>query len=143
LLKDTMVIDFAVNLHDRIRKFGAHVEYGDLSNPDTLHHAGVDRAEVVISTVSDDIMRGIDNAELVKSVRSINPGALIIANAVNLADVDNIYAAGANYVFVSRLDSASALGEAIEYALNGTLSEYRRIRENQHGKPSERQEVLP
>jgi Kef-type K+ transport system membrane component KefB len=143
LLKDTLVVDFAVDLHDRIRKFGAHVEYGDLSNPDTLHHAGVDRAEVVISTVSDDIMRGIDNAELVKSVRSINPGALIIANAVNLADVDKIYAAGANYVFVSRLDSATALGEAIEYALNGTLGEYRNLRESQHGKPGERWEVLP
>jgi Kef-type K+ transport system membrane component KefB len=143
LLKDTLVVDFAVNLHDKIRKFGAHVEYGDLSNPDTLHHAGVDRAEVVISTVSDDIMRGINNAELVASVRKINPNALIIANAVNLADVETIYSAGANYVFVSRLDSATALGEAIEYALNGTLAEYRNIREKQHGKPSERWEVLP
>lgn len=143
LLKDTIVVDFAVNLHDKIREFGAHVEYGDLSNPDTLHHAGVDRARVIISTISDDIMRGINNAELVASVRKINPEALIIANAVNLADVDKIYAAGANYVFVSRLDSASALGEAIEYALNGTLPEYRKIREDQHGKPSERWEVLP
>jgi Kef-type K+ transport system membrane component KefB len=143
LLKDTLVVDFAVNLHDKIRKFGAHVEYGDLSNPDTLHHAGVDRAEVIISTVSDDIMRGIDNAQLVASVRKINPDALIIANAVNLADVDKIYAAGANYVFVSRLDSATALGEAIENALNGTLADYRTMRENQHGRPSERWEVLP
>jgi voltage-gated potassium channel Kch len=143
LLKDTLVVDFAVNLHDKIRKFGAHVEYGDLSNPDTLHHAGVDRAEVIISTVSDDIMRGIDNAQLVASVRKINPEALIIANAVNLADVDKIYAAGANYVFVSRLDSATALGEAIENALNGTLADYRTMRENQHGRPSERWEVLP
>jgi Kef-type K+ transport system membrane component KefB len=143
LLKDTLVVDFAVNLHDKIRKFGAHVEYGDLSNPDTLHHAGVDRAEIVISTVSDDIMRGINNAELVASVRKINPQALIIANAVNLADVETIYSAGANYVFVSRLDSATALGEAIEYALNGTLSEYRSMREKQHGKPGERWEVLP
>lgn len=143
LLKDTMVVDFAVNLHDQIRKFGAHVKYGDLSNPDTLHHAGVDRAEVVISTVSDDIMRGINNAELVASVRKINPQAIIIANAVNLADVKTIYAAGANYVFVSRLDSATALGEAIENALNGTLPDYRQMREKQHGKPSERWEVLP
>lgn len=143
LLKDTLVVDFAVNLHDRIRKFGAHVEYGDLSNPDALHHAGVDRAEVIISTVSDDIMRGINNAELVASVRKINPEALIIANAVNLADVETIYAAGANYVFVSRLDSATALGEAIENALNGTLKDYRNMREKQHGKPSERWEVLP
>jgi len=143
LIKDTLVIDYAVGLHDQIRKAGAHVEYGDLSNADTLHHAGVDRAEIVISTISDDIMRGINNAELVANVRKINPEALIIANAVNLSDVDQIYAAGANYVFVSRLDSAAALGEAIAYALNGTLAEYRDIREKAHGKPSTREEVLP
>ncbi len=143
LLKDTLVVDFAVNLHDKIRKFGAHVDYGDLSNPETLHHAGVDRAEIVISTISDDIMRGINNAELVTSVRKINPNALIIANAVNLADVDIIYAAGADYVFVSRLDSAAALGEAIAYALNGSLPEYRDKREKAHGKPGSREEVLP
>ncbi len=143
LIKDTLVIDYAVALHDKIRQAGAHVEYGDLSNPDTLHHAGVDRAEIVISTISDDIMRGINNAELVATVRKINPEALIIANAINLADVDEIYAAGANYVFVSRLDSADALGEAIAYALNGTLAEYRSLREKVHGKPSAREEVLP
>ena len=44
LVKETLVIDFSVALHERIREAGAHVEYGDLSNPDTLHHAGVDRA---------------------------------------------------------------------------------------------------
>jgi len=143
LLKDTLVVDFAVNLHDKIREFGAHVDYGDLSNPETLHHAGVDRAEIVISSISDDIMRGINNAELVASVRKINPGALIIANAVNLADVDVIYAAGADYVFVSRLDSAAALGDAIGYALNGSLREYRDIHERAHGRPGSREEVLP
>jgi voltage-gated potassium channel Kch len=143
LVKDTLVIDFAVDLHDKIRARGAHVEYGDLSNPDTLHHAGVDRAEVVVSTVSDDIMRGINNAELVAVVRKINREALIIANAVNLADVDQIYAAGADYVFVSRLDSAAALGEAIGSALNGSLAEYRATREKLHGKPGARDEVLP
>ena len=77
------MIDFNVALHDRIRAVGAHVEYGDLSNPDTLHHAGVDRAEVVVSTVPDDLMRGIDNRRLVATVRKLNAKAIIIANAVN------------------------------------------------------------
>lgn len=142
LVSETLVIDFNVALHDRIRAVGAHVEYGDLSNPDTLHHAGVDRAEVVVSTVPDDLMRGIDNRRLVETVRKLNPKAIIIANAVNLADADAIYEAGADYVFLSRIDTAAALAEAIGMALNGTLTEYRAERETQLGRPGTRSEVL-
>jgi Kef-type K+ transport system membrane component KefB len=143
LARETLVVDFAVTLHDGIRESGAHVEYGDLSNPDALHHAGIDRARVVVSTIPDDLMRGTDNARLVAAVRKINPGALIIANAVNLADVQEIYAAGADYVFLSRLDSADALGDAIGMALKGSLGEYRSNREKAHGAPGTRVEVLP
>jgi voltage-gated potassium channel Kch len=143
LVKETLVIDFAVTLHDKIRALGAHVEYGDLSNPDTLHHAGVDRAQVVVSTVSDDLIRGTNNARLVAAVRKINPKAIIIANAVNLADIATIYAAGADYVFLSRFDSAAALEEAIGSALNGSIRDYRAAREAEHGPASSRGEVLP
>jgi Kef-type K+ transport system membrane component KefB len=142
LVKETLVIDFSVALHERIREAGAHVEYGDLSNPDTLHHAGVDRARVVVSTVPDDLMRGTDNRRLVGAVRRINPNAIIIANAVNLADVDAIYEAGADYVFLSRIDTARALNEAIGNALNGSLAEFRAAREEEIGKPRSRREVL-
>jgi len=142
LVHDTLVVDFNVGLHDRIRQMGAHVEYGDLSNPDTLHHAGVDRARVVVSTVSDDLMRGTDNRRLVAAVRKLNPTALIIANAVNLGDAEAIYEAGADYVFLSRFDSAAALAQAIGMALNGSLADYRSARDEEHGKPATRGEVL-
>jgi Kef-type K+ transport system membrane component KefB/voltage-gated potassium channel Kch len=142
LVADTLVVDFNVALHDRIRSLGAHVEYGDLSNPDTLHHAGIEHARIVISTVPDDLMRGIDNRRLVASVRRLSPNAIIIANAVNLADCDDIYAAGADYVFLSRIETARALTEVIGEALNGTLARFRAMREEQGGKPGARDEVL-
>ena len=138
----TLVVDFNVALHERIRAVGAHVKYGDLSNPETLHHAGVDKAEVVVLTVPDDLLRGIDNRKLVENVRRINPQALIIANAVSFPDCQAIYEAGANYVFLSRLDTARELGRAIGEALNGNLAPYRTGREAEDGKPATRQEVL-
>jgi len=143
LVKRTLVVDFNVALHDRIRDVGAHVEYGDLSNPDMLHHAGVDQARIVVSTIPDDLIRGTTNAKLVAAVRKINPTALIIANAVNLADTSDIYAAGADYVFLSRLDSAVALGEAISHGFRGSLAEFRVARAQHYGNPPERAEVLP
>jgi len=142
LAKDTLVIDFNVSLHDEIRTLGAHVEYGDLSNPDTLHHAGVDRARVIISTIPDDLMRGIDNRRLVENVRRLNPSALIIANAITFADCRAVYEAGADYVYLSRLEAARGLNEALGHALNGTLSDYRAARESEDGQPDSRIEVL-
>jgi Kef-type K+ transport system membrane component KefB len=142
LVKETLVVDFAVTLHDRIRAVGAHVEYGDLSNPDTMHHAGIDRARVVVSTVPDDLIRGTTNKRIVAAVRKLNPSAIIIANAVTLADTEEIYAAGADYVFLARIDTAQALGEAIGMALNGSLASYRADREARDGAPQTRREVL-
>ena len=138
----TLVIDFNVGLHDRIRAVGAHVEYGDLSNPDTLHHAGIEHAHVVVSSVPDDLIRGTDNRRIVAAVRKLAPKAVIIANAVNLADVAAIYDAGADYVFMARLDTAAALGAAVAEALNGSLAEYRTAREESYGRPGTRNEVL-
>jgi len=142
LVKDTVVIDFNVALHDEIRKTGAHVEYGDLSNVETLRHAGVGEAKLVVATVPDDLLRGIDNRRLVESVRRLNPDAIIIANAVRFDDVADIYAAGANYVYLARLESARGLESAIGEALNGSLPAYRAAREEEDGKPKSRTEVL-
>lgn len=142
LTRDTVVIDFNVSLHDRIREIGAHVEYGDLSNAETLRHAGVASAKIVVATVPDDLLRGIDNRRLVESVRRLNPDAIIIANAIAFEDVPAIYAAGASYVFLSRLESARGLEEAIGEALNGTLDGYRAAREEADGKAADRHEAL-
>ncbi len=142
LARETLVVDFNVALHDRIREVGAHVEYGDLSNADTLRHAGIDRARIVVATVPDDLLRGIDNRRLVEIVRRLNPQAIIIANAVSYDDSAAIYAAGADYVYLARLESARALGEAIGEALNGRLGAYRLAREQAEGTLVERHEVL-
>jgi Kef-type K+ transport system membrane component KefB len=142
LAKDTLVVDFNVALHNRIRAVGAHVEYGDLSNADTLRHAGLDRARIVVASVPDDLLRGIDNRRLVETVRRLNPKAIIIANAINFDDSVGIYAAGADYVFLARLEAARSLVEAIREALNGRLPAYRATRETADGKLQDRAEVL-
>lgn len=142
LAKETLVVDFNVALHDRIRRIGAHVEYGDLSNADTLRHAGIDRAKIIVATVPDDLLRGIDNRRLVETVRRLNPQAVIIANAINYDDAAGIYAAGADYVYLARLEAARSLAEAIGEALNGRLPAYRSKREETEGRLADRHEVL-
>jgi Kef-type K+ transport system membrane component KefB len=142
LLNDTLVVDYNVALHQRIREVGAHVAYGDIANDETLRHAGLEHAKVVVLTVPDDLMHGTDNARAVATVRRLSPDAIIIANAVNFADCDRIYAAGADYVFLARLETARAVGEAIGDALNGNIQRYRERREAADGKPSQHREFL-
>ncbi len=142
LVRETLVIDFNVALHSRIREAGAHVEYGDLGNSDTLRHSGIDKAKIIVSTIPDDVLRGIDNRRLVETVRRMNPSAIIIANAINYADCAGIYDAGADYVYLARLEAARSVGEAIGEALNGRLAAYRAAREEEEGLPATRREVL-
>lgn len=138
----TLVIDFNVELHDKIRSKGAHVHYGDLSNSETLLHAGIDKAKVIMCTIPDDLLRGINNAQLVKAVRGLCPDAIIVANAVDTSICDTIYKAGADYVYMSRIETARTLEELIKHALAGTLKKHHQRQIKTHGQLHHRSEVL-
>ncbi len=137
-----LVIDFNVKLHGAIRKMGANVHYGDLSNDETLLHAGIDRAKVVVCTIPDDILRGINNQKLVETVRKLNPSATIIANAEELTSGERVYGAGADYVYMGRVKTARALEEVIAHTLEGSLDDFRQLQEERHGAHRDRSEVL-
>jgi Kef-type K+ transport system membrane component KefB len=142
LVRSTLVVDFNVAVHPEIAATGATVKYGDLSNPDTLHHLGLSHTDVVICTIPDDLLRGIDNKSLVSLVREMNPSGVIIANAVSVDEIDSIYEAGADYVYLSRFEAANALGEAITQALEDRIDVYREQRIDLHGDHRKRKEVL-
>jgi Kef-type K+ transport system membrane component KefB len=142
LLKQTLVVDFNVSLHDDIAATGATVKYGDLSNKDTLHHLGLAKTQVIVCTIPDDVLRGITNSSLVKLVREMAPSAVIIANSVSLEEVENIYQAGADYVYMARLEAAEALGNAINQALENRIDVYRERHMDRHGHHDSRKEVM-
>lgn len=142
-LKRTLVVDFNVSLHPEIERRGATAHYGDISNLETLRHAGVDKAEVIVCTVPDDILKGTTNLALVKALRAMSPEAILVANAVRTTEVAELYAAGADYVFLPRLDSARHLVQTLEAALSGAIREYRENQVFHAGEPAGRREVLP
>ncbi len=140
LLADVAVVDFNPNVHATLRKRGIKVIYGDISQPETLLHAGVGAAEILVCTIPDSLLKGTTNAKLVRHLRELNPGAKIIAVADVLSDVKSLYAAGADYVSVARLDEAADLGAVIEAADCNLLDE-KRARLDQ--RLADRNEVLP
>ncbi|MBR0970532.1 MULTISPECIES: cation:proton antiporter [Bradyrhizobium] len=140
LLEQITVIDFNPNVFQTLLSRGLHVIYGDISSADTLLHAGVGKSEMIILSVPDALLKGASNEKLVRHVRTLNPTAMIVATADLLSDVDELYAAGASYVTVTRLSDAHELFTVIEAAQAGLLADKRAELDQRLG---ERREVLP
>src|SRR3954452_18964410 len=140
LLDQITVVDFNPNVFRTLEDRGLHVIYGDISNVDTLVHAGVGKAELIILSIPDSLLKGANNEKLVRHVRTLNPTARIVATADLLSDVNDLYKAGADYVTVTRLSDAHELFTVIEAAQAGLLADKRAEMDAQL---SERKEVLP
>jgi len=140
MLAQITVVDFNPNVFRNLAARGVHAIYGDISNVETLVHAGIGSAEIVILSVPDALLKGADNEKLVRHVRTLNPNAKIISTADMLADVSDQYSAGANYVTVPRFTDAQELFQAIEAADDGLLDAKRAETD---ARLAERSEVLP
>ncbi len=123
LLDHLAVVDFNPQVREGLKQRGIRVIYGDISQRDTLVHAGIEKAEILVCTVPDSILKGISNIKLVRQLRQLNPEAKIIAPAELLSDVEPLYRAGADYVTVGRLHEAGDVWEAMVAAESGLLSE--------------------
>ena len=125
LLDDLWVVDFNPVVIERLRSRGVHVVYGDISQRDTLLHAGLAKAEIIICSLPDMLLKGASNRRLLQQLHELNPGAKIIVHAENLSDVETLYAAGASYISAPRLLEAAELLHAIEAADVSLLHEKR------------------
>jgi hypothetical protein len=98
-LKDRLVaIDFNPEMLERLSAQGVENHYGDISNMATLEHAGIGRAAVVISGISDWFLKGTSNLQILRSARSLAPTARIIVTGDTPESAGQLYAAGADYV---------------------------------------------
>ena len=140
LLEQVCVVDFNPVVYHSLQARGVKVHYGDIAHADTLAHAGVADAEIVISSIPDTLLKGTTNEKLVRHIRAVNPTAKIIATADVLSETQSLYAAGADYVTIARLAEADELIEVVTAAEAGLLDDMKaRLESRLHG----RQEILP
>jgi Kef-type K+ transport system membrane component KefB len=140
LIPEIVVVDFNPNVYEKLRQRGLRVVYGDITQRDTLHHAGVSHAEVIICSLPNMVLKGADNLKMLRQLRELNPGAMITVHAELLSDIPILYAAGANYVTAPRLVEAADLLQAVEAAEKNLLDQKRREQENELNG---RNEVIP
>ena len=97
----------------------------------------------MLCPISDDLLRGIDTAALVRQVRHVNPDAKIIANAIHVSGVDKIKEAGADVVYMPRMEAGKAILEAFEHAHDSSdLDYFDKLQQDKFGVLGSRKEVI-
>jgi voltage-gated potassium channel Kch len=126
LLERLLVIDFNPEVHGELNRRGIDCIYGDLANMDTLSHAGLNQAKLIVLTIPDSALRGTTNRRLLLQARRLNQRAEIVATAERVHQALDLYRDGADYVFVTHLHSARERAEIIETGLRADLKIARR-----------------
>ena len=136
---DLLVVDFSPEVYRKLEALEIPVVYGDISHLDTLEHVGIEGARVVVSTVSEDFLRGTDNLTLLRQIRRLNPHARVILSAETLERARTMYEAGADYVVLPRIETARAFLDILEAIERGDLDV---MRERALADLADRDEVL-
>jgi Kef-type K+ transport system membrane component KefB len=134
-----LVIDFNPTVLRELRRKKVRCIYGDIAHSDTLRHAGVEHAQLVVSSITDDVLRGASNLRLMKSVHSLAPNAHMVLTTDHIPQALTFYEEGADFVFIPRLYSAAACARILRKGLAGGFDE---IRSQAVEHLSQRQEVL-
>lgn len=140
MLGDLLVVDYNPQVIERLKARNVRVVYGDISQRDMLHHAGVDHAEIIICSLPDMVLKGASNRKLLHQLRELSPKSKIIVHAEKIADVPQLYAEGADYVSLPRLLEATELLSVLEAAQKNLLDDKRK---QQAEQLEERREVIP
>jgi len=125
MLARLLVIDFNPDVHAELQRRGIACRYGDVASMETLHHAAVHHAKLVVSTIPDTILKGTSNLRLLQQARRLCPHASVVVTANRAAGALELYDAGADFVFVSRLHSAAEMASILEQGLAGGFAAMR------------------
>ncbi len=122
-----VAIDFNPEMLERLREHDVEHHYGDIANMATLEHAGIGRAVIVISGISDWFIKGTSNLQILRTVRSLAPGARVIVTGDTSQAAQELYAAGADYVMVPSALTADHLATLLADRSPNALARARRV----------------
>jgi voltage-gated potassium channel Kch len=134
-----LVIDFNPVVYSELHRRGIECIYGDVAHMETLHHAKIHHAELVISTIPDQILKGTNNERILRKIRQLCPHARAIVTADGPQKALALYERGADFVFIPRIHSSAQMAEIIE---TGMRDGFDAIRDEQIAHLKRRDEVL-
>ena len=117
LLKQVRAIDFNPESLRELRERGVAGTFGDISSLDSLEHAHLHDCRLVVSTVPDMLLKGTDNATLVKILRTLAPHASVVAVADDTRHEQVLRAEGAEFVINHHTLAADLIAALIKAAV--------------------------
>ncbi|MDQ6879612.1 MAG: cation:proton antiporter [Candidatus Dormibacteraeota bacterium] len=138
-LSKILVIDFNPSVMRELRNRGISCIYGDVAHADTLRHAGIEHAKLVVSSITDDILRGTNNLRMLKNVRAACPEARVMLTTEHIPQALTFYEAGADFVYLPRLHSAPQIALILR---QGVEEGFDKIRAEEIERLARRREVL-
>ena len=117
MLDKILVIDFNPTVMRELRRRGITCVYGDIAHADTLHHAGIEKAELILCSIPDDILRGTNNMRLLRNARATCPKAKVMLTTQHMPQALEFYEAGADFVYIPRLHSAPEIALILKSGL--------------------------
>ena len=79
---------------------------------------GIGKARLVVSSITDDILRGTTNMRLLRNIRRVCPEARVVVTSEHIKQATELYEAGADFVYVPRLYSATEMAAILRDALS-------------------------
>ncbi|MBI1883033.1 MAG: cation:proton antiporter [Chlamydiae bacterium] len=114
LLSEMQVIDFNPEILKELKRMNIAALFGDISSLDTLKHAHLEHAQVILCTIPDMLLKGVNNLKLVKLCRSLAPRAILVATADSSVQAEKLKAAGASEVLLPYVMTGKFLSYFLE-----------------------------
>lgn len=112
--KNILVVDFNPEVHQKLNQLGVSCIYGDISHVDTLSHLKLEDSRFIICTLTDKILKGTTNLQLLRNLKRLAPDSCIIVTAENISLAKELYQQGAHYVYCPRLIGAHYLIDVVD-----------------------------
>ena len=125
LLDRLLVIDFNPLVHEELIRRNIACVYGDISHLETLRHAEIQNAALIVSTIPDTMLKGTNNLELLRKSRQLCRRGRVIVTASRATSALELYEAGADYVFMPGLQSAPQVASILAAGLEHGFADLR------------------
>ncbi len=110
LKKKYVIVDYDPDALDILDHHKAHYIYGDALDIELLEEIGLDKAKLIVSTISDYET----NVFLLKLIEKINPGAVTIMHAETAVQAEDLYEIGASYVMMPHYIGSEKISSMIK-----------------------------
>ncbi|MBN2517528.1 MAG: cation:proton antiporter [Candidatus Altiarchaeota archaeon] len=111
--EDFVVVDHNPEIIKKLINRGVHSLYGDAEDIEVLEKVNLKDAKLIISTIPNED----DSLLLIKTVRKVNPDAMVFVTAKTIDHAIKFYREGADYIFHLKLlggkEAAKVLDESL------------------------------